>query len=55
MYNQSNAHRTTHGDFDHFTAGQKAVVNAVIRKVVTYLQTNNDGITYGVENYLNTT
>ncbi len=39
-------------DFDHYTAEQRNHMKGLIRETIKYLKSNNNGITYGIEEYL---
>ena len=47
-------HRShTNDDFDHFTPYQRKVVLEIVKEVVMMLKEQNNGQTYGIEEYLN--
>ena len=45
-------HRQSHPSFEHFTEAQIELIQQVLRGLLERLREGNNGITYGIEDYL---
>ena len=45
-------HRQSHPSFEHYTKQQVVFMQRTLREVVNSLKTDNNGVTYNVEDYL---
>ena len=48
-------HTNSSSSFDHYTPKQREYISAMIQNVVDMLKAQNNGCTFGIEEYLNST